>query len=168
MPPTVDRIYTVARDILDTLTAGYATANADLPARQLVTPGLPSWDCEGVYVQVERVYTHDGNVAGEILQAATDHPGHALTGCVVAVSILRCVPTLEDGPRPKIPPAAAEEAAAELILTDAQRSWNILLAAQRAGEIAGCNGLAYDSWTSDGPAGGIAGGVLRLRVGVGR
>jgi hypothetical protein len=169
MAPSPDRIYLLARSVLDAIVAGYADAGIPLPAHQLVTPGLPAWDCEGVYVQVERTYGHDGDVATEVIQARTAHAAHTMRAIAVAVTVLRCVPDIEDLGNGNIvlPDPVEEEAAAELILTDAQRLLNILVAAQRQGDIGGCNGLAFDQWQSVGPESGLGGGILHLRLNVG-
>lgn len=166
MAPPADRVYTLARDVLGALIAGYATAAADLPARRLVTPGLPAWDCEGVYVQVERIYRHEGNVTVEVPQPLTAHPGHAMSAAVIAVTIVRCTPGPDQQGNP--PAAAAEEAVAEQVMTDAQLSLNVLVAAQKAGDLPLCNGMAFVEWVSVGPEGILVGGVLRLQAGIGR
>lgn len=165
MPPPVDRVYTLARDVLDAIVAGYATAGADIPDRRLVTPGLPTFDCEGVYVQVERVSRHEGNVVVETPQPMLAAAGHALSAALIAVTVVRCLPTPKPNGDP--PDAADEEAAAELILTDAQRVLNVLVAAERAKELPGCNSLAVVEWVPVQPS-DLGGGTLRLLAGIGR
>lgn len=170
MAPAPDRLFVLARSIIDALNAGYQNDGVALPDHQLVTPGLPAWDCAGLYVHVERTFGHDGNIAAEAVQPLTAHPGHTLRAATIAITLLRCVPEASDdgGGGIILPSASAEEAAAALILTDAQRMLNILVAAQKAGDLTGCNSLAFESWQSAGPEGGLGGGLLRVRVGVGR
>lgn len=169
MAPPPDRLYVLARGVLDAVVAGYATDGVNLPAHRLVTPGLPAWDCEGVYVQVERTFGHDGNITAETLQPLTRHAGHAMRAVSIAVTVLRCVPGVHDNGAGGIslPAPEEEEAAAELILTDAQRVLNVLVAAQKAGDLPGCNSLAFEQWQSVGPEGDLGGGLLRIRMGVG-
>lgn len=165
-----DAAYIAARSVLDAIVAAYAADAVALPDRRLVTPGVPAWDCEGVYVQVERMFAHAGDVTVEALSAVTRTAAFALRGVGIGVTIVRCVPVVDGDPEwgdAAPPAAAAEEAAAAVILADVVLAQNAIVAAQRAGDLAGCNALAFESWSSVGPDGGLAGGVLRFRLGLG-
>lgn len=168
MAPPPTRLFTLASSVLAVLVDGYASAGDSLPGHQAVVPGLPAWDCAGVYVQVVRVYGTEGNVASEVAQPLEAHPGHSLRGMQLDVSILRCVPTVDEtAGEVVLPSKVAEESAALRILTDAQRMTNVLVRAQAAGELPGCSALVIDQWVSIGPSGGLGGGTLSLRVAVG-
>lgn len=169
MQPT-DRWYQAASDLLAVVVAGYAAEGVPLPARQLVTPGVPAWDidvapCDGlVGVYVERQFSYAGNLAQEVIEPLYPAVGFATRGAVVSVNVLRCVPVLTDQGLP--PAATAEEAAAATILGDSQLLVNTIVAAVRDGEIGGCGSLALEGWRSLGPEGGWAGGALTVRLGV--
>lgn len=163
MAPSPDRWYVAADDVLAALVAGYVAQGVDLPDRQLVTPGLPAWDCDMLAVQVEREFSYSGSVAQEVIEPLTEAVAFAMRGAQLGITLLRCVPTSDEDGNP--PTAASEQAAAELILTDSQRMLNVLVAAVRAGDIGGCNSVAFMEWVSQGPQGGLGGGLLRVRLG---
>lgn len=168
MPPSNDRVWQIAKAVLAAVVDGYAAESVALPARQFVSPGLPAWDCDILAVQATRTFGHAGNVAAEIIDPQTPSAGHAMRGVALDVHLIRCVPTThDDGTNISVPSVIEEEAAAEVILTDAQLLLNVLVAAQRAGDLPGCSGLAFEQWRNLGPSGGLGGGVLTVRVQVG-
>lgn len=181
MAPPADRVYLAAREVLDTVVAGYVAAQAGtdwladsvLPDRQLVSVGPPAWDvtdegCAGgvVAVWVERVYPHAGNVVAEPADAQAGSAGHVLRGWFVRIQIARCVPTLDDQGNP--PDAGDEEAAAEVLLRDCQLVQNVLRAAEKDGTLTRCNDLAFVEWVSVGPDGAMAGGTHGYRMNLAR
>lgn len=163
MAPSPERWYTVADDVLDALVAGYVAQGVDLPDRQLVTPGLPAWDCDMLAVQVEREFSYSGNLAQEVIEPLTQGVAFAMRGAQLGITLVRCVPVPDEEGNP--PTAANEQASAELILTDSQRMLNVLVAAVRNGDIGGCNSVAFMEWVALGPEGGLGGGLLRVRIG---
>lgn len=163
MAPSADRWAVVADDVLAAVVAGYVTAGVELPERQLIAPSLPVWDCELLAVHVERQFSYAGNLASEVVEPLTDAPGFALRGAVIAVHLIRCVPSQDDDGNP--PTAAAETAAAETILRDSQLLVNVLVAAVRNGDIGTCNSVAFQEWESLTASGGLGGGRLRMRYG---
>ena len=168
MPPDPDAIDTLAHAVKDAVIDGYAALSEPLPAHRVVAPGTPALDCEGLYVFVERTFAHDGNVVQEVLQPMPAAAGFSLRACTIGVLLVRCVPVVSQQGQRAVPPKAEdEEAAAQQILRDATLVVTILGAAQKAGQLAGCNSLALENWTSRGPDGGLAGGLHRLRAGVG-
>ncbi len=168
MPPSPDRIWLLAQAVRDAIHVGYAVEGVPLPDRQFVSPGLPAWDCELLAVQAERTFGHAGNLATEVLEPQLPAAGHALRGVTCAVWLIRCVPTIhDDGSNVTVPSVTEEEAAAAVILRDAQLLLNVLVAAQRAGDLPSCSGVAFEQWTNVGPQGGLGGGVLRVRLMVG-
>lgn len=165
MAPSPTKLWVLAESVRDAVIDGYADADVDLPEHRLITPGVAAWDCAGLYVQLERTYGTDGNIAAELLQPLSRHAGHTLRAATFGVTLLRCVPVADDhGDQVILPSVAAEEAAALEVLRDAQLLVNVLVAAERAGTLAGCHGLVIEGWSSVGPDGGLAGGVLRVRL----
>lgn len=168
MPPPVDRVYTLAREVLDAIITGYAVDGADLPDRRLVTPGQPSWDCAGCYVQAERGFRIEQNLAVEVAEPHLARAGHAMGAVTLAVTVLRCLPVvMSSGTRATLPSTADEEAVAETVLSDPQRIVNLLVAYQREEGFGGCSGLMFEAWQNVGPQGGLVGTTSRLRLTVG-
>lgn len=159
-----DRPADLARDMLEAV-AGYYQANGlALPYPRFVTTGQVVADCELAAVSVQRLFSHAGDVSAEVVPGVRAHVGHAMRGMVAAVSVLRCVPTLDEAGDP--PPADAVEDGARLVLADAQHTWNALYDAHRDGRLTSCNSLVWGGWDAYGPEGGIAGGFLIVRAGL--
>lgn len=158
--PAHDRLYGIARQILDTASAGLTAAGLTAPERQYVADGnMVAWDCEQLVVAIVATYSHEGNVAQE-----TQMPAFAMAprAAEVEVWLARCAPTMdEDGT-----PAAAEaiDASAGVVLADPMVILDCLWRAHAAGNLASCKGLVFRRWQAVGPSGGLTGGVLRLAV----
>lgn len=161
MPLPLTAMFDLAKATLDVLVAEWPVDATPLPDRRYVTNGLLIWDdCESLAIMVENSYGTEADPTQEL----SDPMGmaFAMRGTSLGVALLRCVPDIDDN---GAPPSAAEiEGAAELILTDAMAVFNTLVAAQVSGQLATCTGLAFDRWTSEGPAGGLGGGVTRFRA----
>jgi hypothetical protein len=155
-----DRLWECASKLLDTVANYYREKEEPLPARRFVSPGLPSWECEQVTAYVERTYS------GEAL----DTEGTGLVDClvmrhaVIVIEIARCAPmtdmTLD---QPQIPTVGDEEESARAVLADPMLIVNAAVQAYRAGDLAGCRGLAIVDWEALGPESGLAGGRQRFR-----
>lgn len=157
-----DRLVNLADAVLVVVEDFYATNGWPLPGRRLITPGQPAWDCEQVTVHVETVVGHGGDPMIETVEARLAHPAFAMRAAMIAVSIIRCVPVINDQGYP--PHAADEQAAASDILRDAVRVWEAFRLAVRAGDLPGCGAAGFVGWESVGPEGGFAGGTARFRV----
>lgn len=153
-----DRLYLAARALLDAVVAGYAAAGVALPPRQFVSDGTPAWDCEQVTVYVERTFS--GTVAAE-----STSPMNCLVvrSAQFSIEIARCTPVFADGWSDAPPTGDAIEAVAETVLADPMIVANSIVAAQRAGDLAGKDGLSLIEWESLGPQGGLVGGRQRVR-----
>lgn len=168
MPIPATRLVTIAQAALDAVVAGFAAESRALPARQFVAPGTPAalpFDCELLAVQLTRTFGQEGNVASPAAQPVFAHPGFALRGCDIAVTLVRCVPEIQGGSslaRPRVPTAPVEQAAAEELLTDAVVLTNALL--ERGAFPVSCNGVIVRDWSAIGPAGGFGGGILNVTV----
>lgn len=179
MAPPRDRLYAMAREVLDVVVAGYLNAAIaagadwppaqDLPARQFVSIGPPAWDCALIAVWVETTNGSEGDVRVDAPDPHKAGVGHGLRTAALRIQIVRCVPVMEEVAWGAAPPDAAdEEAAAEVLLTDAQLVTNILLAASKAGELGTCNDVVFTEWLSVGPEGGMAASTHALRAAVAR
>jgi len=162
MAPNPDRIWDLAGDVLAAIESGFASDDVSLPTRRYRTYGVPAIDCEELVVALEASLGTEGAVNQEVTEPLLAKPGHAMRSVRFAVWLLRCHPTVQDDGNP--PTVTAEEEAAELVMQDAQRLLNVIVAAQRAGDLPACGGLAFEQWTAITPNGGIGGGVLRLRM----
>lgn len=166
MAPTVTRLFDLARATLDAVVAHWPIDATPLPDLQFVSNGQVIWDgCELLATAVERTFAVEADVGLEEFNVMG--PGFANRAAVVLVTLLRCVPDIEtnaNGDIVSVPSPAETEESAALILTDAQGAFNAVLAGQKAGEIAMCNALAFESWTAEGPQGGMGGGTLRMRM----
>lgn len=165
MAPPPDRIYDVCADLLGAIIDRHG---GELPDRAYVSAMAPPMDCELVATWCERTYSHTGNVVEEVIEPHRSQASHVLRAGMFVVTMYRCTPAVPDdvGDQIVLPSTDEEQTAARTLYTDAQRMQNALRAAERAGELAECNGLAFDSWTGLGPEGGMVGGELRVRVGL--
>lgn len=162
MAPNADRLWLLASAVKAAIVEGYSDADAELPDRQYVTVGNPAHDCEQLVVAVENTFGHEGAIQQELVEPHMARPAHALRASRMAIHLLRCWPVVGDDEQPPTPDA--EEEAAELALTDSQLLLNVIVAAQRAGDLPRCGGVAFEQWTALTPSGGIGGGVLRVRL----
>lgn len=157
-----DRLYGIARVVLDTVAAGLNAAGGShvAPSRQYVADGnMVAWDCEQLVVAVDSTQNHAGNAAVESVDLAFAMAARSAT---LGVWLVRCCPTVEDDGEP---PAAAEiEASAQTVLADPMIMLDCLWRAHTAGNLGTCKGLAFQRWQSLGPMGGLTGGVLRLNI----
>lgn len=157
-----NRLYGLARQVLDTVAAGLEAANQPAPARQYVADGnLVAWDCEQLVVAVEQTLGHQGNVSAESLD-----PGLAFAmaprAAVMGIWLVRCCPTVNDEGKP--PAAERVDESAQLVLRDPQIMLETLWRAHAAGDLGDCQGLVFQRWQAVGPEGGLTGGVLRLSI----
>jgi len=165
MAPPPERIWDVCADLLAAVIDHHG---GDLPDRTYVSAMAPPMDCELLATWCERTYSHTGNVVEEVIEPLGSSPSHVLRAGMFVVTMYRCTPAVPDtvGDEVVLPSVDEEQAASRQLYTDAQRIQNALRAAERAGELPGCNGMAFDSWTGLGPEGGMVGGELRVRVGL--
>lgn len=164
------RLVDLAQAVLDAVVARWDAWDGDpdlphlkpLPARQLVTVGTPAADCEQVVVGVERVFgAGGGNPAQERIIPLTEGAPYLQTA-VFAIEILRCVTVPDAQKRPPKPDTMSGEAFVQL--TDQEAVLECLMAAQAAGDLAGCGGLALEGWRAVTASGGLSGGVTRVRL----
>ena len=161
-PLPASRIFDLLAACRDAVVTYYALGGIDLPERRVVTPGLPAFDCEGLYVQGERHYAHQGNIGLETLDPLDEDGDVFLRALVVSVWLARCTHTQDDDGT--IPTADEEESDARLVYADAAYLLNAIVGAVNDGLLPGCNGLVFESWQGIGPEGGMGGGALRVRL----
>jgi len=165
MAPPVTRIYDTCQQLLDAVVAGHT---GTLPERRYVSAGAPAWDCELVAVWCERTFGVAGDPAVEVIDPLASSAGHTMRAGTFVVTIARCTAAVVDanGDQITLPSVDEEEAAAAELYQDAQAVINALVAAERAGDLPGCHGVAFESWGPLGPEGGFVAGELRVRVGL--
>ncbi len=166
------RIFDIAAACLQAVVDHYATEGADLPARQYVANGLPAFDMteggecdEQVTVFVESTYGIGGDPIIEDPRHQFPDLSHAMRAGVFAVTIVRCVPMIDDSSgNPVIPSPEEETESAALIYEDAVLMLNALVEAERAGELPGCGSVSFMRWTNENAQGGVGGGTLRVAI----
>lgn len=156
------RIFDIAQACLDAVVAHYITEGVVLPDRQYVSNGLPAFDCEQVTVHVPETFGITGTPLGENPSDQYRDAGHAMRAGIFAVTIVRCVPTIDDNGQP--PAVALEVTASQVIYADAVLSLNALIVAEGAGDLPGCGSVVFRSWTNENPQGGFGGGTLRVAI----
>lgn len=133
-----------------------------LPARQLVSDGDVYWDCEQLAVQAESAYPTTGDVR---TQQYWDEGSVGLRAVVISVWLMRCVPDMDtEGDDIVLPSAEEITDAARVLLGDANTVLDLLVVAQKSGELATCQGFTFDGWSTVGPSGGFAASVTRFRA----
>lgn len=162
--PAIDLPWTLANTVLSAVVNGWDGGAEPLPERQYVTVGEVAWDCEEVVVSIERTFGYAGDLSVDFNQPLTRGFSFALRGVTLAIWIVRCFPAFEDDAGDP-PTTTAIEAATQPIATDSGAILSALIDSQKAGELAGCDGLVFENWTVEGPQGGMAAGVLRVRIG---
>lgn len=135
-----------------------------LPERNYVNIGPPPYDCEQVVVWVERSFGTESSPAREAIVPLTTGAGYLRT-MVCTVEILRCVETVdENAGEPTIPEASTMSAESFTTLTDADTVLDLLVAAHRRNELAGCGDIAFENWRAISAQGGLEGGGTKLRI----
>lgn len=156
------RIFDIAQACLDAVVAHYLTEAVDLPDRQYVSNGLPAFDCEQITVHVENTFGITGTPLGENPTDQYRDAGHAMRAGVFAITIIRCVPMLDDDGN--APTVAREVTASQAIYADAVLVLNALIVAEGNGDLPGCGAIVFRSWTNENPQGGYGGGTLRVSI----
>lgn len=151
-------VFALAQILLDTVTDDFAAADPpiELPTRQYISNGEVAYDCAQLTVELARFY---------VGTPAQEYAGVARQGEVLAaefeVALLRdqCdVPVVSDDGAPS---TEAIETSAEVILRDGQRLAGVFL---RTPKPNGCPRVKVIACPHHGPAGGVAGWVLMIRV----
>lgn len=157
-----DRIKAIADAMLAAIVFHYIEEGVDLPARQYVANGLPAFDCEQVTVFCENTVGIQGSPLAEFPSEQFRDAGHAMRAGIFAVTIIRCVPMLDDDGDP--PAVEAEDESAALIYGDAVRALNALIGAEERGDLPGCGSVVFQRWTNENAQGGLGGGTLRVAI----
>lgn len=161
----IERINNLALAVLGALVMEWPAEAEPLPQRQGIVAGLPAWDCEQIIVAIENSFSHSGDVSTEVRDFQQAGATWGIRGVALAVWIIRCASTEQSiNNRVILPAMDALTAEAEIIGRDGIAVQNVLMDAQRSGLLAGCNGLSFDQWQTQGPEGGFGGSVYRLRV----
>jgi hypothetical protein len=159
MAPPLTVMYDLCEATLNALVAGWPGEAEPLPDLQFVTNAQAAADtCEVLAVWIDRTFGTEGDVTSEQFVAGINF---AMRSATVAVAVYRCVPVVSTEGAPS---AGEQSTSAQLIYTDAQAMLNVLVAAQKAGDLATCNGFSFESWTPVAPEGGGGGGILRYRA----
>lgn len=166
MPLSPDRPFDLATAILDAVIGGYEDDGVDLPELRFVSAGPPVDDCPLVAVHLGAMSPSEVNAANDSAEVNSAGVGFSVRTGEYVVTIIRCTPEqlTRRGGRWVAPTAEVREDASEVLYSDGIRVVNAVSAAQRAGELAGCNELMFGNWVVIGPSGGHVGGATTLRV----
>lgn len=162
MPHDVNALNDMCQAILDVLTDGWgALGGEELPARQYVCNGSVAWDCEQLTVHTGRMFSTEASPANEGFFTQPS-PGAFLRGAVFVVTLIRCAPDVKDDGSP--PTVGELSDSAQVLNQDAIAVFEVLAKAQRDGDLAHCQALAFDSWVPQGPEGGYVAGITSVRM----
>lgn len=157
----VEGLIDAADSVLAAVMAGWPAEAEPLPGRSYVNDGQVPWDCEQLTVNVERMFATEGDLALEAI-GITSGIGLWMRAAVLAVTLVRCSPKPDGKGNPPKPDDIAPSASR--VLRDAEAVWGALGAQFEIGDFPGCGGLAFESWTAEGPEGGFVGGTTRVRM----
>lgn len=148
--------------VRDSIASFYETNGIVLPARRLITPGLPVWDCEQFTVTPVSSYNMDGNITGFAYEQRRAAVGFDLRALIIDVAVMRCVAVMSDGG--KAPSVAEIEADAEAVMRDEVTLRAAIRDAVDSGVLPAYTNVAIDNWAATNPSGGIGGSTLRFRL----
>lgn len=135
-----------------------------LPERNYVNIGPPPHDCDQVVVWVDRTFGTESSPAREAIVLLTTGAGYLRT-MVCTVEIIRCVAVVDEAAgEVGIPDASTMNAESLTALTDADLVLDLLVAAHRRGDLAGCGDIAFENWRAIAAQGGLEGGATKIRV----
>lgn len=135
-----------------------------LPDRNYVYTGTPPYDCEQVVVWVERTFGTESSPARESVVPLTGGIGMLRT-MVCTVEIIRCISVVDESAgEVEVPDAAVMQAESLAALVDADLVIDLIVAAHRRGDLAGCGAVAFENWRAITAQGGLAGGATKLRL----
>lgn len=158
------RLYDVAAAALAAVANYYDEQgdDLDLPARRAVVPSSSvAWDCELCAVTVTAVGAHDGDPSQQLTPILEADPAYFLRFALLTVTILRNLPVSADAEPPSVDD---EDQVARQVLADQGMVWLALVAAQDAGDLPCCGGIAFVGWTQVVAEGGLGGSVTTVQV----
>jgi hypothetical protein len=166
MAASVTRIYDLLRGTLDAVINYWPAAASPLPDRRYVANGTVFWDaCEQVAIEPISTFGDQGDLSATLIEPRPAAAAFAMRYVLAGIWIIRCVHDMDTQGEQIIVPSAAEiEQDAESLLMDPTAVLNAIAEAIAAGELPGCGSVAFDQWDAQGPDGGYAGGVLRVRL----
>lgn len=146
-----------AAELLTTCAAILTAAGLEPPARQYVSPGEPSLDCDTLAVHVERVGERSPAAEGASRAQLSRHV--STNEVLLVVTVARCIPSAEAPP----PPAALTGVAVALN-ADGWALWAGLTNRARAGTLLlrGCRKPQPGDLVPLAPSGGVAGYLVRV------
>lgn len=166
----------LAHDVLDACVACLDTIPIEIPglagapARTLVTPGIPVWDCcDQLAVHVAGVRDQSTRPQSPVGVTARRHVYGRLTLAEIQATVTRCVPTGDVVGTVYEPPTEASlEAAAEQIHADGWALYNGIYNRIAQGILSDrCSEVAWDGLQTAAPAGGCGGWTFVLRFQLG-
>jgi hypothetical protein len=155
-------IFGVLTAIRDRVGAFYDDASIPLPARRLVTPGLPAFDCEQFTVTAMSSYNVSGPISTSVYEQRTAAVGFDLRTLIIDLTVVRCMAVLGDSG--KAPTVAQIEADAEAVAVDEVALRAAVDVAVADGTLPAFTNVAMDQWTAIPPLGGYGGSTLRIRL----
>lgn len=156
-------IYGICQAILGAIVDHYDTIDVDLPAVQLVTPGLPAFDCcDMLTVWCEGHAPFAGNLQNQGADSIENSLGFSMRFAQIGVTLIRSAAVLADDG--EAPPVAEIQADAQTMYADSMILMEAIIAGHAAGALGHDRSIMFGTWLTEGPEGGTAGGTLRLQV----
>jgi hypothetical protein len=159
---TLPDLFVTLVAVRDSIAGFYEANGVDLPARRLITPGLPVWDCEQFTVTPVSSYNMNGNIQTSVFEQRITAVGFDLRALIIDVAVMRCVAVLGDSG--KAPSVAAIEGDAEAVMRDEVTLRAAVRDAVDTGVLPQYTNVAIDNWAAANPSGGIGGSTLRFRL----
>lgn len=152
-----------AAALLQVCVDGLTTAGLTVPERQYVSSGSVAYDCEQLVVTLERLYPavpFQDDPGAPVLRMTL------LRAATLGVHLVRCIPTLSDGPRGDVFPTPADlDASGMALLTDALVLPKVITTAWRADTFLGtCDQMGIREVLPAEPDGGFGGTICRVDV----
>lgn len=167
MPLPLSALWDLAAAVRDAIETRWPIDAEPLPDRRFVSNGTIVWDCDQLAIGIDSTFGTLGDPAFAAVLSGAQGIGYSLRAASVTALLLRCVPAPEEddqGNVTAIPTTDEIETSAQLLLSDSIALFNVLLEAQAAGELATCQGLAFDRGQAEGPEGGLGGWSIRVQA----
>lgn len=148
--------------VRDAVSDFYDSNGIPLPARRLVTPGLPAWDCEQMTVTAVSSYNVNGFIQTSVFEQRHDAVGFSLRALIIDISVVRCVAVMSD--TGKAPSVEEIEADALAVAVDEVALREAVRGAVEDGALPSYTNVALDNWTAITPSGGFGGSTFRFRL----
>lgn len=156
----------IAEKLIDAIAVQFGIDEVSLPANRIPTTGVVAYDGELLAVSHVRNYGAGSQVGAQVEERTRLNTYQvAWRAAEFQVLLIRCCPDIEErdgilyAPKPD-----AMKAWGEVVARDEFTTRKGILAAARADVFGPGPDIVFETWTAVGPAGGLGGGVLAVRI----